>query len=71
MKVRPVGAELVHANRRTDERTEGQADMAKLIVDFRSFANAPENRWQLDLIMPYNTNIKKTALFNHDGVMVL
>ena len=31
----PVGAELFHADRR-------QADMTKLIVAFRSFANAPE-----------------------------
>ena len=32
MKIRPVGAELFHANRRTD--------MTKLIVAFRNFANA-------------------------------
>ena len=55
MKVRPGGAELVHA----DRRAVGQADMTKLIVAFRSFANAPKNIWQLGLIMPYNTNSKK------------
>jgi len=32
MKIRPVGAELSHANRRTD--------MTKLIVALRNFANA-------------------------------
>ena len=35
-----MGAELFHADRRTDR----QADMAKLIVAFRNFANAPKNR---------------------------
>jgi len=37
MKIRPVGAELIHADRRTD----GQTDMAKLIVAVRIFENAP------------------------------
>ena len=35
MKIRPVGAELFHA----DVRTE----MTKLIVNYRNFANAPKN----------------------------
>jgi hypothetical protein len=34
MKIRPVGAELFHA--------DGQTDMTKLIVAFRNFANAPK-----------------------------
>jgi len=38
MKIRPVGPELFHAARRTDERT----DVTKLIVAFRNFANAPK-----------------------------
>jgi len=33
MKIRPVGAELSHADRRTD--------MTKLAVAFRNFANSP------------------------------
>jgi len=37
MKIRPVGAELFHADGRTYRRT----DMMKLIVVFRDFANAP------------------------------
>jgi hypothetical protein len=36
MKIRPVGAELFNADRRTD--------MTKLIVAFRNFANAPKSR---------------------------
>jgi len=40
MKLRPVGAELLHA----DGRTDGQTDMTKLIVAFLNFANAPENQ---------------------------
>jgi hypothetical protein len=39
MKIRPVGAELFHAG--------GQTDMAKLIVAFRNFANAPKKQIKL------------------------
>jgi len=35
MKIRPVGAELFHA--------DGQTDMTKLIFAFRNFANTPKN----------------------------
>ena len=38
MKIRPVRAELFHADRQTDGRT----DITKVIVPFRSFANAPK-----------------------------
>jgi hypothetical protein len=34
MKIRPVGAELFHA--------DGRTDMMKIIVAFRNFANAPK-----------------------------
>jgi hypothetical protein len=48
MKIHWVGAELFHAGRRTDGRTEGRTDertnVTKLIVAFRNFANAPNNR---------------------------
>ena len=37
MKILPVGAQLFHADRRTD--------MTKLIVAFGKLANAPENKW--------------------------
>ena len=39
IKIRPVGAELFHADRGTDRRT----DMTKLIFAFRNIANAPKN----------------------------
>ena len=38
MKIRPLGAELFHAERQTDEQT-----WQKLPVAFRNFAKAPEN----------------------------
>jgi len=41
MKIRPVTAELLHADRRTDGRTD--RDMMKLTVAFRNFVNAPKN----------------------------
>jgi hypothetical protein len=36
MKFRPVGAELLHA--------DGRTDMTMLIVAFRNFPNAPKNQ---------------------------
>jgi hypothetical protein len=39
MKIRLVGAELIQADRCTDGRTEGRADMTKLTVAFRDFGN--------------------------------
>jgi hypothetical protein len=36
LKIRLVGDELLHV--------DGEADMTKLIVSFRKFANAPKNR---------------------------
>ena len=39
MKIRPVRAELFHA----DKRTDGHIDMTKLIFVFRNFVNAPIN----------------------------
>jgi len=38
MQIRPVGANLLYEDRRTDGRT----DMTKLIIIFRNFANAPK-----------------------------
>jgi len=38
MKIRPEGAELLHAGRQT-----AHIDMKKLTVAFRNFANAPKN----------------------------
>jgi len=40
MKIHPAGAELIHADRRTDRQTDRH--MKKLIVAFRGFANAPK-----------------------------
>ena len=39
MKIRPVGAELFHA--------DGRTDMTKLVVALRNFANAPKKPRQL------------------------
>jgi hypothetical protein len=35
MKIRPVGAEMLHA--------DGQTDMTKLIVAFHNYANVPKH----------------------------
>ena len=42
MKIRPVGTELFHA--------DGLTDMAKLIVAFRNFANAPKKHYLLNFL---------------------
>ena len=39
MKIRPLGAELFHADEQQQDR---QTDMTKLTVAFGNFANAPE-----------------------------
>jgi len=43
MKIRPVEAELFHA----DKRTEGLTDMTKIIAALRDLANAPKNEYDL------------------------
>jgi hypothetical protein len=48
MKIRPMGAELFHADRRTYGRTE----MTKLIFAFCNFANAPKNEF---IVWPWIT----------------
>jgi hypothetical protein len=50
-KIRQVGTDLFHAEGRTgrqadrwaDARTNGQTDITKLMLAFRSFANSPKN----------------------------
>ena len=44
IKIRPMVAELLHADGRTDGRTEGQADVRDLMVAFRNFADASKKR---------------------------
>ena len=44
MKIRPVAAELNHADGQTDRLTDGQTDMTKLIVASCNFSNASETR---------------------------
>jgi hypothetical protein len=39
MKIRPMGAQLFHA--------DGRTDMTKLMVAFRNFANASKNEVEL------------------------
>jgi len=43
MKIRAVGAELLHVERGTDGRTDGRTDITKLIVTNPDFTNAPKN----------------------------
>jgi hypothetical protein len=44
MKIRRVGAEWFHADRRKDEHKIRQTDMMKLIIAFRCFAKEPNNK---------------------------
>ena len=45
MKIRPLGAELCHADRQRDGQTEKLTDMTMLIAAFCNFAKAPENKF--------------------------
>jgi len=42
VKIRPVGAEIFHADRKTKGQTSWKTDMTKLIVIFSQFLNAPK-----------------------------
>ena len=44
MKIRSVGAELIHEDRQTDRQTDRRTDMTKLTVAFLTFANAPKKQ---------------------------
>jgi hypothetical protein len=58
MKIRPVGAEMLHS--------DGRTDMAKLIVAFRNPANAPENYFTLSAemkVMPIDESLHKQGTF--------
>jgi hypothetical protein len=72
MKIPPFEAELSHADRRTDGRT----DMTKITVAFRNFANAPNYvEYYLAVFMRHFRNYSKpSALFatrGDDGVQRL
>jgi len=41
-KTHPVGAELFHASRQTDGRTDGQTEITKITVAFRYLADTNE-----------------------------
>jgi hypothetical protein len=55
VKIGPVRAELSHADRRRDQK-DGRTDRTRLIVAFRNFAKAPENkRKEHPLLRPKGT----------------
>jgi len=62
MIIHPVGAELFHADRRTDGQTDGRTDMTKLVVVFRNFANESKNGFQTKLLVRcFNYSISSTG----------
>ena len=61
MKIRPVGDELLHANRRTD----GQTDTTKLIVAFSNFANAHEKKVDALTNVPSRGTVPNTRGTTH------
>ena len=61
MKIRPVGTEFFHADRRSYRETDRRTDMTKLIVIFRNFANAPKNCHLSDRITQTNGLLEITA----------
>jgi len=66
MKIRPMGAELFHADRRTDGRTDTH-DEATVIIAFRKFTNAPKNEifgWARKQDFRIKVKTLQTAYFN-------
>jgi hypothetical protein len=59
MKIRPVGAELFHEDRRTDGRT----DMTKLVVAFCNFANTPNKKRQNTVTEYFNLDYNIYTIF--------
>jgi len=49
-----MGAELLHADRRTEGEADRQKDMEKLIVGFRTFVNAPKKDAMVHWNIPVN-----------------
>jgi hypothetical protein len=66
MELRLAGADLFHADGRTETQadgrtereTDGQTSMTKLIVAFRSFANAPKNECEYNVNAQFKFNGK-------------
>jgi hypothetical protein len=59
MQIRPVGAELLHA--------DGRTDMTKLIVDLRNFANVP-NKYGPNQFIPFSHLFQPPrAIFRDDN----
>ena len=58
MKIRPVGAELLHA----DGWIDGRTDITKLILVLRNLANAPKTYIKCHKI---NANVSVSLLFRH------
>ena len=56
-----MGAELFHADRRTDGRTEGRKDMTKLRVVFRNFVNVPN-----EIICVFTHPVNKIICFSYE-----
>ena len=54
-----MGSELLQAEGQTDRRTDGRADMTKLIVAFRNFENAPKTVKKYKLELKYNYSVIK------------
>jgi hypothetical protein len=70
MKIRSVGVELFRAGVRAEEKTSRRTDMAKIIVDFRNFANVLNKDffftvWQLSLLRDNEYFSYVTKLENH------
>jgi hypothetical protein len=64
MKIGPVGAEMFHVDRR-----KTQADMTKLTVTFRNFANMPKNDSSMvEVFIPQGLPLCSTAM--QDGCAV-
>ena len=56
IKVRPVEAELFHADGQANGETDRREDITKLIDVFRNFANAPKNVYKFSLHISFQVS---------------
>jgi hypothetical protein len=58
IKIRPVTAELFHADRQRENRKGGRTDIMNLIATFGNFAKAPKKKRYCDSYGPHYTTLR-------------
>jgi hypothetical protein len=65
-KIRPMGADLLRADERTQRRTDGRADIMKLTAASRNFENSSKHCWD-PTIRKCTINLKDLTIFLYNS----